>query len=334
MELNTQLLSEITTFMKYSKYIPELKRRETWEELVIRNQNMHIKKFPALTDEIYDAYDFVLQKKILPSMRSLQFAGKPIDLNPARIFNCSFMPVDHPSAFSELMFLLLSGVGVGYSVQAAHIEKLPVINKSTKTRRFVVDDSIVGWADAVKVLVRAYFEAKPLPVFDFSDIRPKGARLITSGGKAPGPEPLKDCLHNITKIFDRKSAGELLTSLDVHDICCYIADAVLAGGIRRCLPTYYSVKMSDGTYKMISTLKEGDLIAYNGKSYPVTNVYHNGVQDLLKINLGNDTWHISTANHKWLIMNHESNSMEWMTARVIQENLGRGMLISFVSENK
>ena len=233
MLLESKLLSEITTFMKYAKFIPELNRRETWEELVTRNKNMHLEKFPNLRNEIEQAYRFVYDKKILPSMRSLQFAGKPIEINNARLYNCCFLPIDHPDAFSEVMFLLLSGTGVGYSVQRMHIEKLPEITKPTKTRRYLVGDSIEGWADAVKVLVSAYFKGKALPAFDFSDIRPKGAALITSGGKAPGPEPLKDALHNIQKILDRKENGEQLTSLEVHDILCYIADAVLSGGIRR-----------------------------------------------------------------------------------------------------
>jgi hypothetical protein len=131
------------------------------------------------------------------------------------------------------MFLLLSGTGVGYSVQRQHVEKLPEINKPTKSRRYLVADSIEGWADAVKVLVTAYMKGKAYPLFDFRDIRPKGAMLITAGGKAPGAEPLKDCLHNIQKVLDRKANGEQLTTLEVHDIMCYIADAVLSGGIRR-----------------------------------------------------------------------------------------------------
>jgi len=233
MLLESSILSEITTFLKYAKFIPEKQRRETWEELVDRNKSMHIERYPHLTDEINAAYQFVYDKKVLPSMRSLQFAGKPIDLNNARLYNCCFLPMDHPDAFSEVMFLLLSGTGVGYSVQSQHVEKLPEINKPTRTRRYLVGDSIEGWADAVKVLVSAYMRGKAMPVFDFRDIRPKGAMLITSGGKAPGPEPLKDALHNIQKIFDRKQNGEQLTTLEVHDINCFIADAVLSGGIRR-----------------------------------------------------------------------------------------------------
>lgn len=233
MDISQEILSDIIVYMKYAKYIPEKLRRETWNEIIDRNKEMHVKKFPELKDEIEDAYKYVYSKKILPSMRSLQFAGKPIELNNARLYNCCFLPIDAPDAFSEVMFLLLSGVGVGYSVQNNHIEKLPPINKPTKTRRYLIGDSIEGWADAVKVLIKAYMSGKPKPVFDYGDIRQKGALLITAGGKAPGPEPLRDCIHNITKVLERKENGEQLSSLEVHDILCYIADAVLSGGIRR-----------------------------------------------------------------------------------------------------
>ncbi len=233
MELPAKILSDITTFMKYAKFDPTKNRRENWVELVDRNKQMHLEKFPQLQAEIEAAYKFVYDKKVLPSMRSLQFAGKPIAINNARLYNCCFLPIDHVDAFSEVMFLLLSGTGVGYSVQRHHIEKLPEINKPVKNRRYLIGDSIEGWADAIKVLMTAYMKGKAYPVFDFSDIRPKGAQLITSGGKAPGPEPLKDCLHNVQKILDRKDNGEKLSTLEVHDILCYIADAVLAGGIRR-----------------------------------------------------------------------------------------------------
>lgn len=233
MDVSREILSNITVYMKYAKYNQELKRRENWNELVTRNKEMHLKKFPQLRDEIEESYKFVYDKKILPSMRSLQFAGKPIQLNNTRLYNCAFLPIDSFEAFSEVMFLLLSGAGVGFSVQNHHIEKLPSITRPTKTRRYLIGDSIEGWADSVKVLIKAYMCGKPMPVYDYGDIRHKGAMLITAGGKAPGPEPLKDCLHNIQKILDRKENGEQLSSLEVHDICCYIADSVLSGGIRR-----------------------------------------------------------------------------------------------------
>jgi ribonucleoside-diphosphate reductase alpha chain len=233
MNVEQSILSDITVYMKYAKFRPELNRRETWEELVDRNKQMHQEKFPYLHDEIENAYKLVYDKKVLPSMRSLQFAGKPIELNNARIFNCSFLPIDDWRSFSEIMFLLLSGCGVGYSVQKHHIEQLPEISVPTKTKRYLVGDSIEGWADAVRMLCKAYFTGSPLPLFDFRDIRPKGAQLITVGGKAPGPEPLKECLFNLQKVFDRKKTGEKLSSLEAHDMACHIADAVLSGGIRR-----------------------------------------------------------------------------------------------------
>jgi len=233
LELTSEILSDITVFMKYAKFDNKKNRRENWKELVDRNKAMHIARFPELKKEITDAYKFVYDKKVLPSMRSMQFAGKPIAINNARLYNCCFLPVDHIDAFSEIMFLLLSGTGVGYSVQRHHVEKLPVITKPTEYRRYLVSDSIEGWADCIKVLMSAYMKGKALPIFDFTDIRAKGAKLITSGGKAPGPEPLHDCVHNVKKVLDRKENGEKLSTLEVHDIMCYIADAVLAGGIRR-----------------------------------------------------------------------------------------------------
>lgn len=230
----SQILSEITTHLKYAKYVPEKNRRETWDELVTRNKEMHIKKFPKLTEEIEAAYKYVYDKKVLPSMRSMQFAGKPIDINNARIFNCSYLPIDDYRSFSEIMFLLLSGCGVGYSVQTHHIDNLPEIRKPLKKKRYLVGDSIEGWADAVRMLMKAYFGIISwAPNFDFRDIRPKGASLITVGGKAPGPEPLKIALIQVQSILDRKSDGEKLTSLEAHDIICHLADAVLSGGIRR-----------------------------------------------------------------------------------------------------
>jgi len=233
MDVTQSILSEITTYMKYAKFRPEFNRRETWNELVTRNKEMHQTKFPQLKNEIEEAYKLVYDKKVLPSMRSLQFAGKPIELNNARIFNCSFLPLDDWRSFSEIMFLLLSGCGVGYSVQTHHIEQLPEIKVPTKHKRYLIGDSIEGWADAVRMLCKAYFQGAPLPLFDFRDIRPKGAQLITVGGKAPGPEPLKECLFNLQKVFDRKKNGDKITSIEAHDMACHIADAVLSGGIRR-----------------------------------------------------------------------------------------------------
>jgi ribonucleoside-triphosphate reductase (thioredoxin) len=237
MELSNKILSDITVHMKYAKYRPELNRRETWEELVTRNKHMHQKKYPNLKDQIENVYKLVYEKKILPSMRSLQFGGKPIEISPNRVYNCAYLPIDHIESFNEVMFLLLGGTGVGYSVQEHHVKKLEPVNKpyTKRTRRFLIGDSIEGWADSIKVLMKSYLgERRSSRVeFDYSDIRPKGAMLVTSGGKAPGPQPLKECIVKITGVLDSKEDGDTLSTIEVHDIVCHIADAVLAGGIRR-----------------------------------------------------------------------------------------------------
>ena len=234
-EVATSILSDITVFMKYARYREDLGRRESWEEIVTRNKEMHQEKYPELKFEIERAYKLVYDKKVLPSMRSLQFGGKPIEISPNRIYNCAFLPVDDWRAFAETLFLLLGGTGVGYSVQKHHVEKLPPIHKprQDKRKRFLVNDSIEGWADAVKYLMKSYFFSGPDLKFDFTDIRPKGSKLVTSGGKAPGPEPLKICIRQIKSLLNEKQDGEQLSSIEVHDIVCHLADAVLAGGIRR-----------------------------------------------------------------------------------------------------
>jgi ribonucleoside-diphosphate reductase alpha chain len=234
MDTSQKILSDITVFNKYSKFIPALNRRETWDEICDRNQEMHIKKYPMLSFEIRKIYKkYVYTRKVLPSMRSMQFGGRPIELANNRIFNCAFLAVHSMEAFSEAMFLLLGGTGLGYSVQKQHIAQLPVIQGvKQRERRFLVGDSIEGWADCVKVLVESYFKGKADPVFDFRDIRAKGSALVTSGGKAPGPDPLRICIDHLRAILNN-AVGRQLTSLEVHDMMCHIADAVLSGGIRR-----------------------------------------------------------------------------------------------------
>lgn len=233
MDLGLEALSKITVFSKYAKFIPELNRRETWDEIISRYEAMMIKKYPYLEESIKESIPMIRDKKVLPSMRALQFAGAAAEVNNARIYNCCYLPIDSLHSFSESMFLLLGGTGVGYSVQRHHVNELPDIKKPGKSRTYLVEDSIMGWADAVKVLMKAYLEGSFLPKFDFRAVREKGARLVTAGGKAPGPEPLKLCLTHVQAMLDRKQEGEKLSPLDCHDILCYIANSVLAGGIRR-----------------------------------------------------------------------------------------------------
>jgi ribonucleoside-triphosphate reductase (thioredoxin) len=234
MELNQEILSDLIVYMKYARYLPELKRRETWPEICGRYEGMMMEKYPHMKTEIERWMQFVYQRKVLPSMRAMQFAGTAIERNNSRIYNCAYLPIDDIRAFSETLFLLLGGTGVGYSVQSHHVEKLPPVKKPTKKRKFLISDSLEGWADTIKVLLKAYFGFSDyLPQFDYSDIRPKGARLVTAGGKAPGPEPLKICVAHVQSILERKENGDKLSPLECHDILCHLANAVLAGGIRR-----------------------------------------------------------------------------------------------------
>jgi len=235
MDLGLEALSSITVFSKYAKYLPKLKRRETWDEIVDRYQEMMINKYPKLEEAIIESAKFIRDKKVLPSMRAMQFAGLALEVNNARGYNCAYLPVDSLYSFSETMFLLLGGSGVGFSVQKHHVEQLPIIIKQEtyKMRNYLIEDSIMGWADSIKMLMKFYFEGGPKPKFDFRAIRHKGARLVTAGGKAPGPEPLKICISHIDAVMERKENGQKLSPLEAHDIMCHIANSVLAGGIRR-----------------------------------------------------------------------------------------------------
>lgn len=235
MEADKKALSDLTVFNKYAKFRPDLGRRENFAEIVQRNIEMHQRKYPQLSANIESIYnEFVLTKKVLPSMRSLQFGGRPIELAHNRIFNCAYMPAEDYHFFPELMFLLLGGTGMGYSVQKRHVNKLPAVTepKTSYVHKFQVQDSIVGWSDAIKVVAKAFLCGGALPVFDYRDIREKGSELVTTGGHAPGPEPLRLCVNALIGVFG-KAVGRKLTPLEVHDASCIIADAVLAGGIRR-----------------------------------------------------------------------------------------------------
>jgi len=242
MTLDRTILSDITVHMKYARFDAEKQRRETWGEIVERNKQMHIDRYNLLYNNNEEfrntldlTYDLVKQKKILPSMRSMQFGGKAIKVANNRVYNCAFMPIDSFNSFSEAMFLLLGGTGVGYSVQNTNVEKLPAKLEMTDTEpiRYQIADSIEGWADAVREAVMSVMYGYPID-FDYTAIRPKGSIIKTSGGKAPGYEPLKICIDRILDLVDREvDVGYKMKPIVAHDIMCHLADAVLSGGIRR-----------------------------------------------------------------------------------------------------
>lgn len=232
MNPSNKILSDVTAFTKYAKYLNHLQRRESISETKNRNMTMHLDRFPKLSRDIVKAYQYVHDDYILPSMRSMQFAGDAILKNNARIYNCSFVNIDDVRAFGETLFLLLSGVGVGYSVQNRHVSMLPKIQLPREEGTFVAHDSIIGWAQCVDALFEAYFFGRIRPIFDLTPIRPKGSYLVTTGNKAPGPEPLRKMLEMVESRL-KAALGRKLTSIEVHDIICIISDCVLSGGIRR-----------------------------------------------------------------------------------------------------
>lgn len=226
-----KFLSDLVIYTKYASYLPVEKRRQTWEECVNVLKEMHTYKYPALAKEIDEVFKYVYGRKVLPSMRSMQYGGLPIELNPSRIYNCAYALIDHEFAFSELAFLLMSGCGVGYSVRSRHVKKLPQVKSPDGERRFMIGDSIEGWADSFRQLMYAYLRGKTRPVFDYRDIRRKGSLIKKTGGRAPGHAKLKQCHINVEAVLKR-AVGRRLTTLEVHDICCYMAECIVAGGVR------------------------------------------------------------------------------------------------------
>lgn len=226
-------LSDYIHAGKYARYLPELKRREVFEETVARVEGMHLRQHPQMTAEITEAFDLVRQKRVLPSMRSMQFGGEAILANNNRIFNCSFSLVDRLEVFSEALYLLLSGCGVGYSVQFDHVEKLPAIAYIDRSRvvHHVVGDTVEGWSDALKALLESFRDGTNIE-FSYFQIRPAGSPLKTSGGRAPGHLKLKESLEAVRGVL-AAAQGRKLRPIECHRILCHAADAVLSGGIRR-----------------------------------------------------------------------------------------------------
>ena len=262
--MSIQALSDYTLYSRYSKYRPEKKRRETWHETVDRVFDMHKRKFEKelnSNDEFKELFRFskslVHKKVVLGSQRALQFGGSPIERHNEKIYNCAVSYVDRPRSFQEIMFMLLCGCGVGFSVQNCHIDKLPTLcHRQNKTKTYIVEDSIEGWANAVGVLVNSYF-TEPSPEwkeyacckikFDTSQIRPQGDP-INGGFKAPGPKGLRNALSKIKKLIERRLKTEnRLRPIDAYDIIMHASDAVLSGGVRRsatiCVFSYTDTEM-------------------------------------------------------------------------------------------
>ncbi len=237
-----QSLQDYTFISRYARFIPELSRRETWDEAVNRVRDMHLRKYPQISDKINWAFELMREKRVLGSQRALQFGGPPVEKKNARLYNCTVSFCDRPRFFQESFWLLLCGCGVGFSVQKHHIDKLPIFGRRYVARYIrphkthVIEDSIEGWSDSVGVLLDSYFNESNYDIrFDYSNIRPEGAVLSSSSGKAPGPKPLEIALEAIRGILNRclEDGQNRLRPIDAYDIVMYISAAVLSGGVRR-----------------------------------------------------------------------------------------------------
>ena len=231
MNKSNKFLSDIVVYRTYAKYLDHLGRRESLEEIINRNMMMHLERFPNLSRDIIKAYKQVHDLNVMPSMRSMQFGGESILKNNIKLFNCSFAAANYSEIFSEALYLLMCGTGFGFSVQKHHTNNLPTIRKPKEESKYIVSDSIEGWAESLNTLVRSYFNGGLRPLFDFTLIRPKGSRL-SSGATAPGHEPLKRMLELVENKL-KLAIGRKLKTIEVDDMLCIIADCVLSGGIRR-----------------------------------------------------------------------------------------------------
>jgi ribonucleoside-diphosphate reductase alpha chain len=218
---------------RYARWMPEEKRRETWEETVQRYVDFWVNRGQLDKKTAKRLYNGIHSLKVMPSMRCMMTAGEALDKDNVAGFNCSYLHIDSPRSFDELMYVLMCGTGVGFSVERNFINKLPMVAESFhKTDSvIVVSDSKIGWASAFRELIAMLYAGK-VPQWDVSKVRPAGARLKTFGGRASGPEPLVDLFNFCIEVFT-KATGRKLTSIECHDICCKIADIVVVGGVRR-----------------------------------------------------------------------------------------------------
>src|SRR5210317_1001159 len=225
--------SEYIHKSRYARYIPEEQRRENWDETVRRYCDYFKGRGQLKGQDYNDVYNAILNLEVMPSMRALMTAGKALDRDNVAGFNCSYLPIDHPRAFDEMMYILMCGTGVGFSVERQYVTKLPTVSEDfyeTETTIQVIDSKI-GWAKSYRELVSLLYSGQ-LPSWDVSKVRPAGATLKTFGGRASGPEPLVELFKFTVDVF-KKAAGRKLSSIECHDLCCKIAQIVVVGGVRR-----------------------------------------------------------------------------------------------------
>jgi ribonucleoside-diphosphate reductase alpha chain len=212
---------------RYSRWLGD--RRENWDETVNRYLDFMLPSHAPRSE----LYDIIYNLDVMPSMRAMWTAGPALERDNIAGYNCSYLPINHVRAFDELMYILMCGTGVGYSVERQYINELPTISSSFSPATSVIQvgDSKAGWAGAFRQVISSLYSGI-LPRWDVSGVRPAGSPLKTFGGRSSGPEPLEELFEFTCGIFSR-AMGRKLTSLEVHDICCKVADIVVVGGVRR-----------------------------------------------------------------------------------------------------
>lgn len=230
---------------RYARWLEDEQRRETWDETVNRYVNYWKDKGMIGSNEAKRFKKAISNLEVVPSMRALMTAGPALDRDNVAGFNCAYLAINDPKAFDELMYILLCGTGVGFSVEREEVKKLPLVAEefADTDTTIVVADSKIGWAKSTRQLI-AMLYAGEVPKLDYSQVRPAGARLKTFGGRASGPEPLEDLHRFLVDVF-KGAAGRKLTDLECHDICCKIAEIVVVGGVRRSALISLSSPVSD-----------------------------------------------------------------------------------------
>ena len=316
---------------RYARFLHEKGRREEWSETVDRYFDFfqtHLKERCNynLTKELKEELsNSILNFKIMPSMRAIMTAGEALRSSEIASYNCSYVAIDTPKAFSEILFILMNGVGVGFSVERQYVNKLPTIPELFSTDTIIsVADSRIGWAKALSELISILY-AGSIPKWDVSKLRPSGAILKTFGGRSSGPEPLVKTFNFIVETF-KEAQERKLTSIECHDIICSIADCVIVGGVRRCLPRDTDVHTDKGIVK-ISDINIGDKV-FTGKGYQSVIAKENtGFQSLWKIEtqLGD---YYSTGNHRWAVLT-DQGSTTWKEAQHLTSD---DVLISYSTD--
>lgn len=294
---------------RYARFLPEESRRETWEETVARYCDYFADRSPEFPRQ--KIYESIQSLNVMPSMRALMTAGKALDRDNVAGFNCSYVIIDDVRAFDESLYILMNGCGLGFSVERQYIAKLPEISEHFFESDTVIKvrDSKIGWSTAFRELIGMLYGGK-IPKWDLTALRPAGAPLKVFGGRSSGPGPLNDLFQFSVNLF-KKAAGRKLNSIECHDLMCKIADVVVVGGVRRCLPSGSKVHTRLGMID-IEDIEIGDEVLTSSGYSKVSNKFDQGIQFLIRINT-QDSYFDCTPNHKIAVLSG-INSYIWKQA--------------------